>query len=353
MTDIVICVDGLDPEYLAAIETPHWDEIAAEGNSGKCAAMVPTTTNVNNVSIVTASFPERHGITSNTYYDEAADERRYMIDPDLLACDTVFQSKVGSGQTVGALVAKRKLEPIVGQGCDLVASAEEPPAWLTDAVGDAPDIYSGEASRWLLDAALHVIESRSPDVLYVSTTDVVPHKHAPEEPEAEAWLRSLDTRLGTLHEQGHTIVATADHGMSHKSRCVDVESVLEGEGYPAEVIRLIRDEHTYHHQNLGGAAYVYLHDDDVDDVRWLEDLDGVDELLDAEAASERFHLGGRIGDAMILGTRESVFGPVDGGNEAEVDLRSHGSTYERTVPYVSTENVSIEFNKDVFDRLLA
>ena len=357
MTRVVVCLDGLDPDYLDAVEAPNWDRIADAGTSGECRCVVPSLTNVNNVSIVTGAFPETHGITGNSYYDPETGDLVYMNDTSFLRCETRFEELAAAGESVVALVAKRKLERIVGRGCSVALSAEDAPDWIEREIGEAPGIYSGEASRWLLDAALSVLDDAAPDVLYVSTTDVVPHKHAPDEPEAREWVRALDERLGALLDRGVDLVATADHGMNHKTHRVDLDALLEREGYDAEVVRLIRDDHTYHHQNLGGAAYVYLRgerrEDRGDDLGWLASVDGVDELLSTTEAAERFGLPtDRIGDAMVLGTRESVFGPVEGGAEDRVDLRSHGSVHEQAVPYVTTEDAELEYNLEAFDPLL-
>jgi phosphonoacetate hydrolase len=352
VTRAVVCLDGLAPDYLAAAETPAWDAIASDGAAGSCDCVIPSLTNVNNVSIVTGTLPERHGITGNSYYDRTTGELVYMNDPSYVRCETRLQRAAAAGESVAALLAKRKLARIVGQGCETSLSAEAPPSWVEAAVGEAPGIYSGEASQWLLDAALAVLDRGPPDVLYVSTTDVVPHKHAPGTAEANEWVRALDEGLGALVDRGVELVATADHGMTHKSLCVDLEAVLEREGYDAEVVRLIRDDHTYHHQNLGGAAYVYLRGEP-DDLRWLAAETGVDEVLSPSQASDRFGLPtDRVGDAMVLGTRESVFGPTDHGTHGPVDLRSHGSVHEGTVPYASTVEASLETNVQAFDPLL-
>lgn len=352
MTHVVACLDGLDPAYLAATETPGWNRIADYGNAGVCQDLVPSLTNVNNVGIVTASFPERNGVTGNTYYDPERDEQAYMNAPSHLRCQTELQRRADQDETVAALVAKDKLVGMVGQGCDIAASAENPPDWLAATVGEPPGIYSGGASAWLLDAAVHVLDERDPDVLYVSTTDVIPHKHAPEESAAKQWVSELDADLAALDERSDALVATADHGMNRKSVCVDLESVLEREGHDAEVVRLITDEHTYHHRNLGGAAYVYLRDESADAIAWLDDLDGVEEVVPADETAERFRLpADAIGDALVLGTASSVFGPVEEGVRSSVDLRSHGSHHERRVPYVASTGATLEYNVEAFPSL--
>ena len=58
-------VDGLDPEYLSCCPTPRLRELADGGFMLEAKAMMPTVTNVNNVSLITASYPQKHGITSN------------------------------------------------------------------------------------------------------------------------------------------------------------------------------------------------------------------------------------------------------------------------------------------------
>ena len=56
-TIAVLCIDGFDPEYLEASDMPNIREIIKKGflTIGKC--MMPSVTNVNNVSLVTASYP--------------------------------------------------------------------------------------------------------------------------------------------------------------------------------------------------------------------------------------------------------------------------------------------------------
>ncbi len=353
MTRVIVCCDGLDPDYLDATETPGWDAIADDGSLGECEGVVPSVTNVNNVSIVTGSYPETHGITTNTYYDPEKDERVYMEDPSFIRCSTHLQRADERGEAVGALVAKDKLKRMVGQGCEIAASAEDPPAWLEDAVGPAPDIYSGEASPWLLDAATHVLDTRDLDWLYVSTTDVIPHKFGPTEDRALEWVADLDAGLAELHDRADDLVATADHGMNDKTRAIDPERLLAAAGIDATVIRLIRDKHVYHHQNLGGAAYVYVNDGSVEAAAdRLTATDGVDLVLSKEAAVERFRLPpDRIGDLMVLGEVDAVFGPLDEGVHDDVSLRSHGSHHERRVPYTSTRDVALQANIDAFDAL--
>ncbi|MFB6156436.1 MAG: alkaline phosphatase family protein [Haloferacaceae archaeon] len=346
MTRTVACLDGLDPDYLDATPTPSWDAIAETGTTGVCDGLVPSLTNVNNVGIVTGRHPAETGVTANTFLDDG--ERVYVEDARFLDCRTVLADAADEGDEVLALVAKEKLRRLVGSGGVEAASAQEPPGWLTDLAGDPPGIYSGDASAWLLDAAVAVAEERAPDVLYVSTTDVVPHKHAPGEAEAEAWVRSLDDGLGRLHEFG-PVAAVADHGMNHKTRRVDVEAMLADAGVAAETVRCIRDRHVYHHRNLGGAAYVYTDDPGAARAA-LAEAPGT-EVVDRATACDRFRLDPeRVGDLLVLGDERTAFGPIEDGETRvdEVDLRSHGSVHERAVPYLASTGETVGESTEIF-----
>ena len=345
MTRTVACLDGLDPDYLDAHPTPAWDRIADEGATGTCDGLVPSLTNVNNVGIVTGRHPEATGVTANTFLEDG--ERVYVEDARFLRCETALAAAADRGADVVALVAKEKLRRLVGAGGVEAVSAQEPPDWLTDLAGEPPGIYSGGASAWLLAAAAVVVAERDPDVCYVSTTDVVPHKHAPGAAAAGEWVAALDEGLGRLHEFG-PVVAVADHGMNRKSRRVDVEAFLADAGVAAETVRCIRDRHVYHHRNLGGAAYVYA-DDPAAARAALADAPGAEVLSRADAC-ERFRLDpDRVGDLLVLGDERTAFGPIDGPERVdEVDLRSHGSVHERRVPYLASTGERLSASVEAF-----
>jgi phosphonoacetate hydrolase len=63
----------------------------ARGLYKEAKAMVPTVTNVNNVSIVTGLYPETHGITTNYYRNRQTGQAVYMETTDFLLSETVFE----------------------------------------------------------------------------------------------------------------------------------------------------------------------------------------------------------------------------------------------------------------------
>jgi phosphonoacetate hydrolase len=59
-------------------------------------------------------------------------------------------------------------------------------------VGPTPAIYSGEASLYVLRAGVALLERGLADFLYLSTTDFMQHKFAPEDPEALDFYAGID-----------------------------------------------------------------------------------------------------------------------------------------------------------------
>ncbi len=97
-TKILICLDGCSPEYLTRSETPNLDTLARQGFYTIGQAIVPTVTNVNNTSIVTASFPDVHGITSNYFFDYSSGKEVYMESSEFLLVDTIFHHAARKGK---------------------------------------------------------------------------------------------------------------------------------------------------------------------------------------------------------------------------------------------------------------
>jgi phosphonoacetate hydrolase len=80
-----------------------------------------------------------------------------------------------------------------------------------------PDVYSAELSEFVFAAGVKLMQTRRPDVMYLSTTDYIQHKHAPGTPGANAFYAMMDRYLGELDAMGCVIALTADHGMNAKT----------------------------------------------------------------------------------------------------------------------------------------
>ena len=363
-TTVLVMVDGLDPVYLDSCPAPNFTELAKKGFQTEVRALMPTVTNVNNTSLVTNSYPESHGITSNYWLDRESGSEHYMESGDYIQAETMFQRATRQGARSLLISSKDKLRKLLGDGATVAFSSEQPDSRVVDAIGQPPTVYSLEVNGWIVDAARHVLAQESYDLVYLTTTDYAMHTYAPEQPEASDHLALLDRAVGLLMESlpDAEILITADHGMSSKSRMIHLPAELDRHGIQARAVPIIKDLYTVHHSNLGGCIYLYLAERDREralDI--LNKLDGVDQALDREAAAQRFRLmSSRIGDIMVLGAADVVFG-----DPAEVtipaSLRSHGSLYEEMVPVIGCggDFAGFDFreNKDlgryVFERILS
>lgn len=364
-TTVVICVDGLDPSYLEACRTPVLDELGRRGFLTLGRAMVPTVTNVNNVSIVTASYPAEHGICSNYRLIPETGQEVYMESGEYVLAETMFQRARRLGRRSLLVTSKDKLRTLLGDGADLAFSAERPLDWVVTALGEPPPVYSLEVNGWAIRAASYVMARRPVHVAYISTTDYAMHTYAPHEPEAQRHLTILEEAIATLLEEHPdvTLLLTADHGMAPKSRMVDLGAALRDRGIAARPVPIIKDRYVVHHSNLGGCMFVYLEDraDLHRAVDALRQTPGVERVLDRREAVQTYHLrGDRIGDLMVLGEGDVVFG-----DSSQVRLpprlRSHASEHEATVPILGYnghfDGFAFRENRDVgryvFQRVLA
>jgi phosphonoacetate hydrolase len=337
---IVICLDGCGPDYLALADTPELDALARGGLYREVQAVVPTVTNVNNASIVTSSYPEAHGITSNFYRDRTGREQ-YIESADFLLRETIFQRVTKGGRRSALLTVKDKLRTLLDLGATVSFSAEDsPPAWLAHQIGPPPSVYSLEVNHWLMMAMRELLRNEDcPDFFYVSTTDYGQHKYAPEDEPIQRDLWELDMLLGQVFEEAGDadIVVTADHGMGAKTRALDLACVLREAGINGEAVPVIKDRYVAHHSNLGGAAYVHLGQRGAtsEAMAVLQSRPCVEGVLTSREAALSFHLHPRrIGDLFVLATDDTVFGDLEMA-EKVVSLRSHGSLHERAVPLVA------------------
>lgn len=333
---IIVCLDGCAPEYIERSDTPNLDALGREGFKTIGSAVVPTVTNVNNTTIVTANYPEVHGITANYYRDAASGREVYMESSEFLLAETMFRNVSRHGGKAAVLTAKDKLKALIGDGADVAESAEKAPAWLVDRLGPPPPVYSIEINHWLFRAAAEVLRRESPDLLYVTTTDYVTHMHGPEDERAQWNMNRLDGLLGELMNAAPEveIVVTADHGMNPKSRALDLDRILHAAGIRGWAVPIIKDRYVVHHRNMGGAAYVYLEDAGAmaEAFAVLHGLFGVESVMAGPEAARIFHLHpGRVGDLFVLADVQTVFGTLSA-EEEEVKIRSHGSVHEHEIP---------------------
>ena len=354
---LILCIDAGSHDYLAASDIPNIRKLADDGFYQDANAVIPSVTNVNNVSIATGAFPKKHGITSNYYVDRKTGKGEFIEDNRFLLTPTLFEisKKTKFADKTALFVTKQKLLRMLEDGTDIAVAAEAPASEFINAIGSAEPIYSNEINWWLLRAVQYTLRKYDPQVVYCSTTDWVQHKFAPEAEMSQKHMSELDRIIGEIVDDDpeREIYITADHGMLDKSVALDPGRILTENGILADSIPIIKDRYVAHHNNLGGAAYIFLKDGkDIDSaVQILMETSGIEEVYTAEDAARIFHLHpDRIGDVFVLADKDTVFGELEVTSEP-VSVRSHGSRHESYVPIIGYNSPwsasDFEYNLDV------
>lgn len=349
---VVICVDGCEFDYIhravAAGIAPYFGRMLAGGAAFEADCVVPSFTNPNNLSIVTGVSPAVHGICGNYFYDREAAAEVMMNDPKYLRVGTILASFAAAGAKVAVVTAKDKLRALLGKDLDGTCFSAEKADQATQAlVGKPlPSVYSADLSEFVFAAGVKLLESRRPDLMYLSTTDYVQHKSAPGSATANEFYAMMDRYLARLDALGATIALTADHGMNDKfgadgqPNAVYLQDLLDewlGQG-AARVILPITDPYVVHHGALGSFATVYLPTgaDLQATIARLAKVDGVQMALSNADACARFELPPeRLGDIIVVADRHVVLGKGRAHHDLSglnVPLRSHGGVSEQAVP---------------------
>lgn len=361
---VVVCVDGCEPDYVnqaIAADCAPW--MAALDGPGTCLTadcVVPSFTNPNNLSIVTGVPPSVHGICGNYFFDADAQAEVMMNDPRYLRAGTILAAFADAGAKVVVATAKDKLRGLLGHKLTGICfSAERADQVTPEANGIAdvlsltgmplPSVYSAELSEFVFAAGCALLERERPDIMYLSTTDYVQHKHAPGTPQANAFTGMLDRYLARLDATGATVVLTADHGMNAKTdafgrpNIVFLQDELDsafGRG-TTRVILPITDPYVVHHGALGSYATVYVNaGPSIEGVRErIAGLPGIDLVLSRGAACTRFELPeNRVGDLVVVSERLTVIGSSRSRHDLtglDAPLRSHGGLSEQRVPLIA------------------
>ena len=373
----VVCIDGGDPaylrRYLAEDAIPNIARFMRQGFSAVAEGTVPSFTCPNNMSIITGTPASRHGISGNYYLDVKSGNAVVMTGPELLRGDTILARFAGAGAKVVSITAKDKLRKQLGKHLDVskgnVSFSSELAAKATlaengidnvlDFVGMAqPDMYSMELSLFVLEAGIRLLETRRPDLLYLSLTDWVQHKYAPEAPEAKRFYQALDRCFGRLDELGAVLALTADHGMNDKSdahgrpNVIWLQDILDaafGKG-DTRVICPITDAFVAHHGALGGFVRVWCQGKATpkEIIALVRPLDGIEAVLDKATACRVHDLpADREADVVVIATAEVCLGASEAAHDlsglAGHRLRTHGGVSESRVPFILSEPLNDEY----------
>jgi len=334
--------DGLGMDYLEASTMPALRFMADRGFFKRVNAVFPTVTNANNASICCGAWPKEHGITGNSYFNEQTGEADYMESADFIRIPTIIQRAASRGVRAALLTCKVKTIHLLGRDAEIAVAAEAPPPQWVERYGTPANIYSREINHWLWEVAVDLLKRR-PDIglLYVHTTDYPMHTWAPEAQESKEHLAELDRLLGEARDVAPdaAFLLTADHGMNYKKRCWDLFKACRESGTEVRfALSAEKDRYVKHHRTFGGAAWVWLKSprDESKVAQTLMGLKGIEAVFSRHEAATKFALmPERIGELVVIGDADTVFGELAGLMEdLEPGYRSHGSLHESDIPLV-------------------
>jgi phosphonoacetate hydrolase len=388
---VVVCIDGSEPEYIeravADGAMPFLGPMLKTGSDLRADCVIPSFTNPNNMSIVTGVAPVVHGIGANFFFDRDSGEDVMTNTPKFLWVDTIFKAFFDAGAKIAIVTAKDKLTSMLGHGLDFssgraVAFSSEKSDRTTEAkngieradqfVGLAvPDVYSADLSEFIFAAGVKLLEAGRADIMYLSTTDYVQHKHAPGTPAANDFYAMMDGYFQKFDALGATLALTADHGMNAKHLAngepdvIYLQDVLDGWSMDARVVLTITDPYVVHHGALGSFCTVYLSDNadsgaDADAIAAkIRGLDGVLAVYARAEGCAEFELPEeRMGDLIVISEKHKVLGSRADSHDLSgltEPLRSHGGVTEQRVPLLlnkptpGLDNGRRLRNFDIFD----
>jgi phosphonoacetate hydrolase len=385
---VVVCIDGSEPGYIErAVEAgraPWFGKVLTQGTNLIADCVVPSFTNPNNLSIVTGQPPAVHGISGNYFLDPETGQEVMMNDPKFLRVETLFPSFQRAGCRIAVVTAKDKLRGLLGKGltlgpgkaCSFSSEKSDKATVAENGVDNVnalvglpvPDVYSAGLSEFVFAAGVKLMERDRPEIMYLSTTDYIQHKHAPGTPVADDFYAMMDGYMAKLDAMGCAIVLTADHGMNAKFSwdgkpdviyLQDVFDQWVGKD-KARVILPITDPYVVHHGALGSYAVVYCADP-APQIARLKAMSGVEAVLTKQEAAKRFELpADRLGDIVVVSTKHKVLGTSATRHDLSgltEPLRSHGGISEQHVPLLCNRKLAAPASRqwrnfDAFDLAL-
>ncbi|MBM9506481.1 nucleotide pyrophosphatase/phosphodiesterase family protein [Actinacidiphila acididurans] len=338
---LVLDVVGLTPRLLAHMPTLR--SLAAAGSSAALDTVLPALTCSVQATFLTGTQPAGHGIVGNGwYFRDLGEVLLWRQSHRLIEGDRIWDAarRAHPGYSVANICWWYAM------GADVDWTVTPRPVYYADGRKE-PDCYTRPAalhdeleqslgtfplfsywgpgaglpsSRWITDAARHVMTTRDPDLtlVYLPHLDYDLQRYGPDDPRAAAAAAALDAVLAPLladaREQGRTVVALSEYGITGVTRPVDINRALRRAGL-LQVHTQGGMEYLDPHASRAFAvadhqiAHVYVHrPEDLPRTRQvLQDLPGVAELLDAGGRKRHGLDHPRAGDLVALADPDAWF----------------------------------------------
>jgi predicted AlkP superfamily pyrophosphatase or phosphodiesterase len=286
---LLVVVDGLRPDYVRLDIMPNLYALGRRGVIfNNHHAVFPTVTRVNASSMVTGTYPERHGVLGNAVFFPQVNPREFFDTGDrqnLLKINDSLQGKLLAVPSLGEILEAngRKLL-VVGAGTTGVAyllnhkisggavlhTEFSLPDSLSKEVASLlgpppPAAYPNDArNRRAVETFLKIgIKAVDPSVtiIWLSDPDTTAHRFGVGHPTTVEALKRVDQEIKRLEDglaalgllDSYNIWVTSDHGFATHTGAVDIDALLKpfAGTLPDGSPRIVAD---------AGAIYVRDHD---------------------------------------------------------------------------------------------
>jgi len=316
---LVLDVVGLTRELLSE-DAPNLAALAREGFAAPIEPVLPAVTCSVQSTYLTGLLPREHGIVANGWYDrELAEVLFWKQSNRLVGGEDVWEA--GRKRDPGFTCAQLFWWFNMHCGADWAVTPR--PAYLADG-RKVPDCYSRPAelridlnaklghfplfkfwgpgagiasTRWIADAALHVIAKHRPSLtlVYLPHLDYDFQRFGPGDARSKEALRAVDAEVGRLISGfDGSVIVLSEYGIEPVSRDVALNRVLRRAGFLE--VQLVQDEWELLDAGASRAfavcdhqlAHVYVRDRAlVPAVRaLLEKEEGVERVLDEAGKRE-------------------------------------------------------------------
>jgi predicted AlkP superfamily pyrophosphatase or phosphodiesterase len=312
---IVLDVVGLTGELLGKF-TPNLSRLAAEGACRPLRTITPAVTCSVQSTFTTGALPREHGCVANGWYfrdlaevwlwrqsnalvsGEKIWDAAKRRDPSFTCAKLFWWFNMYS--TADLAVTPRPVYPADGRKIpDIYTEPESLRDELRGRLGAFPlfHFWGPQAglpsSRWIADAARHVLDTRHPSLtlVYLPHLDYCLQRLGPRDPAIKQDLREIDAVCGELidhaRSRGARVIVLSEYGITEVWGVVHINRVLREAG-----LLRVRSELGAEKLDAGASeafavadhqiAHVYVkRPERVADVkRLLQETDGIEQVLD-------------------------------------------------------------------------
>ncbi len=339
---VVLDVVGLS-SALIGDHTPFLTTYLKRNHLTKIKPMLPAVTTAVQTTYVTGRWPAEHGIVGNGWYDRTDSEIKFWKQSNkLVQSESIWDiaKRIDPGFTCAQLFWWYNMY------CGADYSVTPRPNYLADG-RKIPDCYAYPASlrdelqakfgqfplfsfwgpganiassRWIAEAAMYVEEKHSPtlSLVYLPHLDYCQQKFGPDLTKIGKEVAEIDTLLerlvGFYEQRGANVILLSEYGIMPVSRPIHINRILREAGLLG-----IRVERGLELLDAGASqafavadhqvAHIYTKNEEVKQQvrKLLENVPGIEQLLDDTAKKENYINHERAGDLIGVAKPDSWF----------------------------------------------